>query len=91
MDQPFSFYFLVAAAAAAVAAAAAPHAGCICRCRPHGQGPARHVERLCSVLEWGGSWVNESEKGLGWVTVMLPPGKRSAGTCRSAWRGGSSS
>ena len=39
----------------------------------------------------GGGWANESEKGLvGWM-LMLPPGKRSAGTCRSAWRGGSSS
>ena len=39
----------------------------------------------------GGGWANESEKGLvGWM-LMLPPGKRSAGTYRSAWRGGSSS
>jgi hypothetical protein len=48
-------------------------------------GEARHLERLCLVLEW-----NESEKGLGRM-LMLPPGTRSAGTCRSAWRGGSSS
>lgn len=61
MDQSFSFYFLVAAAAAA----AAPHAGCICRCR--------HLERLCSVLEWGGgSWCERIREGFrlgdGYVT-----------------------
>jgi hypothetical protein len=49
----------------------------------------RHQERLCSMLDYCSEWVNESEKGFG--MVMLPPGKQSAGTCRYAWRVGSSS
>jgi hypothetical protein len=57
-------------------------------------GKARRGTWNDSARCWSGvvgHGANESEKGLGWVTVMLPPGKRSAGTCRSAWRGGSSS
>ncbi|TVU29486.1 hypothetical protein EJB05_21052 [Eragrostis curvula] len=44
------------------------------------------LERLCFEVEWG----NESHEE-GFRLLGLPPGMRCAGTCRSAWTGGSSS
>ena len=67
-------------------------AGCLpwCICR-RGHDRRRLQSRLCVQIllggraEWGPIQLNRRRVSI------LPPDRRSAGTCRSAWRGGSSS